>query len=1048
MNETCSCSERKEKLWPNTITNKPGLKMLSYRIGTHGSFMETMKESISEFSLDIKEGSASEKVNPLQDLTTRSLDDPLISFLDAWATVADVLTFYQERIANEGYMRTATERQSILELSRLLGYNLRPGVAASVYLAFTLEKGYKVTIPVGTRAQSLPKPGELPQSFETAEELAASSDWNVLRVRRTRPQSIEPDTPIKEIYFGDTATNLKPSDGLLFVFENQQKLHFVEKVEPQIAENRTKVTLQSPQEQPSPVADRRVSEEVFQTIKKFLDRCIELTKAYRVEYQRMADRVSKILIDFKQSLTPGMFFSDLRSAFDCARSKLEKLGVLEGVQYQKLRDLIKALLKKLEDLENSVTKENQSLSRVNLVLKSLRYTPFVKQLPVQRSIPLSQMFLFNSEANAQMRLLMNPALKTTMYKAWSNAQVTPAPAFSVWALRLKAAPFGANASKTPKLTKGNGDIYTVSYEPEWQLDDVDKESSKSPVLTLDGVYDKIVPNSWIAIMTPSETKSLVFGQVQNVETIYRSSYGITSRATKLTLDNKNCCWLPGGTDLGFIRSTTVLAQSEMLELAEEPIGTAENPEDIGGEEIELAELYDGLKPGKILIVSGERTDTPGTSGVQANELVMIADVRQDVQRKDGKELPGDKVHTFLELSPGLIYEYKRETVEIYGNVANATHGQTRTQVLGSGDGNKASQTFALNYSPTTYLPAPTAKGAKSTLQVRVNGILWHEVDCQNSSSPNDHSYVTRTDDEEKTTIIFGDGKNGARLPSGSENLKAVYRTEIGKQGNVDTGQICLLATQPLGVKSVINPQPAKGGADRESRDQARCNAPLTVTSLDRLVSVQDYADFTRTFAGIGKAVSTRLSDGRRQVIHITIVGADDIPIDVKSDLYLNLLQALRQLGDPTQPIQVDTRELLIPIISAGVQILPDYKWDFVEPKVRAKLLDDFGFEKRELGQDLVLSTVISSIQQVPGVAFVDVDGFGAISDRSTNNDDKSTIPTAKEIEETVAAIEGQKPPSRITVNETIIENTSIRAAQIAYLSPDLPQTLILKEITK
>ena len=69
--------------------------------------------------------------------------------LDAWAAVADVLTFYQERIANEGYLRTATERRSVLELARLVGYQPRPGVASSVYLAYTLDDNFKeeVTIP-------------------------------------------------------------------------------------------------------------------------------------------------------------------------------------------------------------------------------------------------------------------------------------------------------------------------------------------------------------------------------------------------------------------------------------------------------------------------------------------------------------------------------------------------------------------------------------------------------------------------------------------------------------------------------------------------------------------------------------------------------------------------------------------------------------------------------------------------------------------------------------------------------------------------------------
>ena len=199
----------------------------------------------------------------------------------------------------------------------------------------------------------------------------------------------------------------------------------------------------------------------------------------------------------------------------------------------------------------------------------------------------------------------------------------------------------------------------------------------------------------------------------------------------------------------------------------------------------------------------------------------------------------------------------------------------------------------------------------------------------------DRSYVTRTDDEDETSVIFGDGEHGARLPSGVENVKAVYRNGIGKQGNVAAGQISLLATRPLGVKGVLNPLPATGGAGRESRDQARRNVPLALMALDRLVSVQDYADFGRTFAGIGKTSAAHLSDGRRDLIHLTIAGADDVPISKDSDLYRGLYQALCRYGALQQPVRVALRELMLLVISAGVRLLPDYQWESVAPKIRA-----------------------------------------------------------------------------------------------------------------
>src|SRR5215213_9647615 len=126
---------------------------------------------------------SSQAFRVLAGLTTREPADTSLALLDAWAVVADVLTFYQERLANEGYLRTATERRSVLELARLIGYSPRPGVAATVYLAYTMEKDSVGVVPAGARAQSVPGPGEQPQSFETVEEIAARAEWNNLQPR-------------------------------------------------------------------------------------------------------------------------------------------------------------------------------------------------------------------------------------------------------------------------------------------------------------------------------------------------------------------------------------------------------------------------------------------------------------------------------------------------------------------------------------------------------------------------------------------------------------------------------------------------------------------------------------------------------------------------------------------------------------------------------------------------------------------------------------------------------------------------------------------------
>ena len=198
----CGCCEGVGVVTPLSVASRPGLAALRYRVGTHAAFLDTMLARLSSSEFPALRGSS-----------TRDPSDFSIALLDGWATIADVLTFYQERIANEGYLHTATEARSVLELARLVGYELRPGVAASVYLAYTLDDGHDVVIPVGSRVQSVPGPGELPQPFETSEPLNAHAALNVLRPRLTRPQVITRET--RKVWFGGIATGLQKGDGLL-----------------------------------------------------------------------------------------------------------------------------------------------------------------------------------------------------------------------------------------------------------------------------------------------------------------------------------------------------------------------------------------------------------------------------------------------------------------------------------------------------------------------------------------------------------------------------------------------------------------------------------------------------------------------------------------------------------------------------------------------------------------------------------------------------------------------------------------------------------------
>src|SRR6185436_1009485 len=170
--------------------SRDALKLFPRRPWTRGALNDALLE-LGHAPEDAAAALDRVGTQPLGALTTRATDDPAIALADAWATVGDVLTFYSERIANEGFLRTATERRSVLELARAIGYELQPGVAASTSLAFTVDEPVgppgpvplptRVTVPAGTPVQSVPQQGELPQTFETSTAIEARVAWNALR---------------------------------------------------------------------------------------------------------------------------------------------------------------------------------------------------------------------------------------------------------------------------------------------------------------------------------------------------------------------------------------------------------------------------------------------------------------------------------------------------------------------------------------------------------------------------------------------------------------------------------------------------------------------------------------------------------------------------------------------------------------------------------------------------------------------------------------------------------------------------------------------------
>jgi predicted phage baseplate assembly protein len=179
-------------------------------------------------------------------------------------------------------------------------------------------------------------------------------------------------------------------------------------------------------------------------------------------------------------------------------------------------------------------------------------------------------------------------------------------------------------------------------------------------------------------------------------------------------------------------------------------------------------------------------------------------------------------------------------------------------------------------------------------------------------------------------------------------------------------------TRPLGVKGVTNPLAPTGAADRESLAEARRNAPLTVMTLGRIVSLQDYEDFARAFSGIDKALATWVWSGEKRSIFVTVAGSQGAEVPSNSALAINLLTAMRQASDPTVPLELASYQPRFFRLSAAVQVHADYVPEKVLAAVEQQLRERFSFEARSFGQPVHSSEVIAAIQSVRGVVAVDL----------------------------------------------------------------------------
>jgi len=349
----------------------------------------------------------------------------------------------------------------------------------------------------------------------------------------------------------------------------------------------------------------------------------------------------------------------------------------------------------------------------------------------------------------------------------------------------------------------------------------------------------------------------------------------------------------------------------------------------------------------------------------ATSRVMLRDAEDRGVVADGGI---DLVSARLTIDPGEAWSPALAApVEAFGNIVTAVRGETvSAEVLGSGDATIEHQAFKLAKKPLTYVAAAgaaNAAGIASTLKVWVDGLQWEEANSFFGHGPGAQIYVVRQDDVGASTITFGDGVRGSRLPTGAGNVVASYRFGAGA-ASPPAGSITQIVRPVQGLARVTSPVAAGGGADAEASESIRTLAPRSALLLGRAISIEDFEVAARSTPGVITARADWSWENLRQrpVIKVWVVGGAGVANTAA--------QRLVAISDPDTPIHCEAATAIAATLTIDLELDSRRVKADILAAARSALLGEEGWlSPAQLGidQPLLRSPLLAFVLSVPGV---------------------------------------------------------------------------------
>ena len=261
-----------------------------------------------------------------------------------------------------------------------------------------------------------------------------------------------------------------------------------------------------------------------------------------------------------------------------------------------------------------------------------------------------------------------------------------------------------------------------------------------------------------------------------------------------------------------------------------------------------------------------------------------------------------------------------------------------------------------------------------TLYVEVGGVTWTYKEHLGHSKSIDTHYCVIVKEDGIPYCTFGDGVNG-KVPTNGATIAWAYRTTSGTKGNLLQNTITTLGTsltiptQSPAISSVVvtNPEDSTGGLPVEDIERIRQAAPLSLRTLDRAVSYQDFIDIAKLAPSVNKAI-VQFNCGKMVVIYVAPTGGG-----IASS---NLLQGVEDYVNPRKIIGLTIDALAAGETFIGLDIVATAKFrvntNLCYTDIKNAFVDNYSADNSDINMPIRISDIISLIDNLEKVDFLEL----------------------------------------------------------------------------